>query len=809
MRCFQHFFLPTTVYIISFNIASAAVQNHVGTEDHPIGQVNQHERRGNLVYHQDKSKRQELSQPHLKKETKRKNTESINVVGTMLRGGGGMMRHETMPFSIQTVTKSYIKMQSPTSTALDLVKNLPSVSVQNFDSSGMRGGNILSRSLTDNDMAITLDGIPASSAQYLANNVDSENIKSVSITPATVSIDLPVTSAAAGVMDEQTIIPDHKAGGMIDFSYGTNNLSREFIRVNTGDIGNNGPRGYISFSHSHARNWNGPGTADRKHIDLGLTKDFEGGSNINLFLSWNHQDNIWYATIRQKEFFSEKNGRPYTNYNYTENYSADNASRYYKNAGYNQQAVFLTAPTHIVFSKRISLNITPYYFDLRSFGSHYGTIMGGSTYYGTQSVSVATSSNTILGKGIVAPYLSPWDIDNPNVGAIAKIDIDLDRHNHFEFGYWYNYTNVDTTETLGGITQNLRTNNNNYYIIGDPYTNLPFRNRYNTSGYETHALFIKDVAKYFEDRLTLSAGIKFAMINEWARNHITADRHGSNYAVPLPQIAAAYKVNKHNQLYLNAEGDFRLPDASNLLLTYSIANGSISGAPSYAKPQYAIKEEIGYRYIDRHIIFDFSLFNYNITSRLLSVTNFVDGAQISQMVNVGNQTARGFDAMISTPAFHHFSPYVSVEYLYAREDSNIPSGGDLLHTKGLRPVQAPSIMANFGLTYDDGNFFGNVGIHYTGAQYATFVNDQKIPGYVTDSLAVGYRFPSYWLFSKPVFKLNLNNITGAFVRTGMYSTAANYHSVNGIYGSIIPATSGASFYLMPRFNITGSVSTEF
>ncbi|WP_146881245.1 TonB-dependent receptor, partial [Acetobacter tropicalis] len=734
--------------------------------------------------------------------------EAINVSGIKTRGGG-MMRHETSASSVQTVTKPYIEMQSPTSTALDLVKNLPSVSVQNFDSSGMRGGNILSRSLTDNDMAITLDGIPASSAQYLANNVDSENIKSVSITPATVAIDLPVTSAAAGVMDEQTITPSHKFGGMTDFSYGTNNLSREFIRINTGDIGKNGPRAYISFSHAHARNWNGPGTADRKHIDFGMSKDFENGSNIKLFLSWNHQDNIWYSSIREAAFNAEKNNRSYTNYNYAKEYNPQNPSSYYKNAGYNQETVFLTAPTHIVLSKKITLNISPYYFDLRSFGNHYGNITGGSTYYGAQSVPVALGGSDALRPGQTTPYISPWNIDNPNVGAVAKFDIQVDKHNHLQFGYWYNYTDANTVETLGGIGSNLNYTGINYNIVDNSYSPKAYRNRDNNAGYETHALFIEHISKYLENKLTISAGFKLAMINQWAHNRITNDRHGSNYVVPLPQLSASYMINKHHQVYLNAEGDFRLPDASSLLLTYGITNGKISGAPSYAKPQYAIKEELGYRYLDKNIIIDFSLFNYSITNRLLSVTNFVDGAQISQTINAGNQTARGFDLMISTPSIHHFSPYASFEYLYAREDSNIPSQGDLLPTKGLRPVQAPSIMANFGLTYDNGNVFGNVGIHYTGSQYATFMNDQKIPGYITDSIAIGYRFPSFWLLHKPVFKMNFNNITGSFVRTGIFSPAANYRTVKGIYGTTMSGGTGSNFYLMPRFNMTGSISVDF
>ncbi|MFT8464759.1 TonB-dependent receptor [Acetobacter persici] len=734
--------------------------------------------------------------------------ESLSVQGAAARGGG-MIRREIAPVSTQTVTKAYIRMQSPTSTALDLIKYLPSVSVQNFDSSGMRGGNILSRSLTDNDMAITLDGVPASSSQYLANNVDSENIQSVTITPATVAIDLPVTTAAAGVMDEKTITPGSKFGGMTDFSYGTNNLSREFIRVNTGDIGRNGPQAYVSFSHAFARNWNGPGTADRKHIDFGLAKNFDNGSTFNLFLSWNKQSNIWYASIGEQAFYEQKNGRAYTNYNYVKDYNLKNASRYYKYAAYDQNSVFLSAPLHIILTKKVSFDLTPYFFDLKSSGSHGGTLTGGAVYYGTDPVSVVLGDSAPLGKGQISGYNSPWNSDNPNVGAVAKVGIDIDRHNHFEMGYWYNFTTANTVETLGGVTTNGGSTGINYYIAGGPQNGKALRNRDNDAGYETHALFIRETAKYFNDRLVVSGGFKLAMINQWAHNRITDSRNGGNFVVPLPQISATYVINNHHQVYVNGSGDFRLPDASNLLLTYGLQNGQISGAPSLAKPQYAIKEELGYRYNNKYVMFDLSLFNYSITNRLLSVTNFVDGAQISQTINAGNQTARGFDAMIATPPFHHFSPYASIEYLWASEDSNIPSRGDLLPTRGKRPVQAPSVMANFGLTYDDGRIFGNVGIHYTSSQFVTFTNDQKIPGYITDSLALGYRFPSFRYVKNPVFKLNFNNITGAFVRTGALSIRSNYLATTGLYGSPIPSAGSASFYLMPRFNMTGSLSIEF
>lgn len=53
--------------------------------------------------------------------------------------GGGMMRAEYAARSTQTVTKEFIDMKSPVSSAIDLIRTLPSVSVATTDTSGMQG----------------------------------------------------------------------------------------------------------------------------------------------------------------------------------------------------------------------------------------------------------------------------------------------------------------------------------------------------------------------------------------------------------------------------------------------------------------------------------------------------------------------------------------------------------------------------------------------------------------------------------------------------------------------------------------------
>jgi len=718
----------------------------------------------------------------------------VGVDRTARDGGGGMMRLETAPHTVQSIGKQFIDMKSPTSTALDLIKTLPSVSVSTPDTSGMQGGSIISRSLTDADMGLLVDGAPAESANYMAEDLDSEDLESVNVTPGSSAIDIPTTSAAAGVMDERTHTPGHKFGGLMDFSYGTNNLSREFIRLESGDIGKTGIRSYFSFSNTHARSWMGSGINSRKHIDFGVQKDWQNGSFAKFFISWNYEDFTMDNYSNAAEFYKYKHtGQGYGR-------SADSSSNdYWGNNIDHWNQIFLTAPVHIVLPAKFKFDITPYFdFGQGWNGEPDGTAKAGQYTY-------ATGTAVPAGTNLTSYYLGDYAMQ---VGVTTKLGYDIDRHNHAYIGYWYQNEDYLTHFPVSAQMANGRnpSPNNIDFQLSSATTGLRSFSG-NDAGFEVHSIFIGDSAKYLHDKLTVDAGFKYVMTNYWYKSFAStgavSGRYGENNTTPLPHLSIGYTFNDHNQIYVNAEGDFRQPSPS------AIANsGAAGGLP---KNQYSIKEELGYRYHDKYIIVDLSLFNYNITNRLLST--YIGGGQ-SGVVNAGNQTARGVDAMISTRPFHGFSPYASVEYLNARMDSNIRAediygNASYFATKGHEAPQAPHVMANFGLTYQKYGFFGNATLHYTGPQSVTLAGDERIPGYVTDTLSLGYHFKPFLYAKSPTFRLNFTNLTGAIVRTGVRGIGTSNGSVRLMNGNMSAAGSGASFYVEPRFSMTGTISTSF
>ncbi len=367
-------------------------------------------------------------------------TPEILNVNSGRAGGGGMMRRETASHSIQTVTRQFMDMRSPAGTALDMVKNLPSLNVSTQDTSGMTGGSIESRSLNDGDMALLIDGaVVTSGTEYIQEDIDTENMDRIEVTPGTSAIDQPVTSAALGVMNVATHTPGHKYGGLVDFSYGTNDMSRQFIRLESGDIGRTGLRTFFSFSHTHADNWIGAGASDKKHIDFGAQKDIGTDSYIKFFASWNQERYGIYNYPTADQFYAKKHGTG------TWGGSSDpNSTDFWgshREGPWNE--LFLTLPVHLRLTHRLQFDLVPYFAYGRGWSSSSsGEAGSGLTYANGTAVSPTQLS------------VNYYDQRTPTTGATVKLTYDISRHNQVTLGYWYGYTQSRQWGPNSAVNQN-------------------------------------------------------------------------------------------------------------------------------------------------------------------------------------------------------------------------------------------------------------------------------------------------------------------------------------------------------------------
>lgn len=737
--------------------------------------------------------------------------EEIAVTGRSSRTrqpGGGLLRVETAPKAVQTISHDFIAKLAPSVNLQQVIAMLPSTNVAQADPFGLYTGQVNVRGFDTTEVGWLLDGAPLNDiggGQFYANEVlESENLESVSLQPGSVNIDTPVISASAGMTAMTMSNPTHHFGGVMDVSFGSFDTFRQFIRLNSGDIGNSGVRAMFAFSHTKGNTWRGPGQAEKYHYDFKMVKDFRNGSHTGLTVAYNDQTNDFYLAPNLSQWRT-------TGYstNYATDYSGPTSAgaAYYKLHVNPFENVVAALPTHIVITPKLTLEDSLYFW--HGIGNGTGaSVINASSYMGNQAVKLDLGG----AKSVLA--LAPSNQEQFRTGNTISLHYKPDHHHDISLGWWYEYANLYQYSPYGIVNQSTGEANNIWGTtdVIKTTTGQPFRARDFLSLTQVNMIFIGDTMKYFNDRLNIQIGFKEAMVTRRMYNYTPGTQYNRNLHTPepLPQIGIAWNFNKHHQVYVSGSTNFKAPSNTSLVDYYN-TSGARTQRGGSSKPEYTIEEELGYRYNGDLLVGSVSFFNYNLTNRQQTL-NYYDGtsgASYSQTVNAGGQTTRGVDVQLGTRSWHHFRPYVTFEYLRSTIDNNIRVGADLLPTAGKIAIRSPSKQAKFGLDYDDGSFWFSGQVIYVGKQYASFMNDSSVPQYVTNQVGIGYRFKNAGFMKSPQIQLNMTNLTGAKFRNGVYGFTTNANATRGVYGTMIASGGQPSYYLNPPFSAMVTLSTGF
>lgn len=141
---------------------------------------------------------------------------------------------------------------------------------------------------------------------------------------------------------------------------------------------------------------------------------------------------------------------------------------------------------------------------------------------------------------------------------------------------------------------------------------------------------------------------------------------------------------------------------------------------------------------------------------------------------------------------------------------------DYLPTRGKKAIRTPDFSGSLGLSYDDTHLFGQFTLNYVGPTYSTFMNDERIPGFMTANLSMGYRLRQVGFARSPQIQLNLINLGQLNLinlgqsgyLSGVNSVSANAHTTQGVYGTTI-AGKAPTYFVGGGFAGVVSVSTGF
>lgn len=730
--------------------------------------------------------------------------------------GGGLIRVQMGARSISTVSQDFIGKQPPMATAFQLAAMLPGANVSTSDPMGFSPNtNISVRGLGGDSIGYVLEGMPLNDVAYSSGTpsqfADSENYQEIALSQGAADLDSPVLNAAGGLMKLTFRDPAGKAGGDASVSYGSYNTNREFLRLDTGEIGHSGVRGFVSYSHGATDNWRGAGRDNKQHVDFKFLKEWGKGNRASLLGSFNTTITSWYPEPTMSSWKSDGIGGANNLLAHYDSSSQENGANYWRLWRDAERTLYGAAPIHLTLSDRLSLDVTPYA------QMAYGNWPGGSTlsetglYQGTQALS--DTLNLPGAQDGTAVVRADYTQRSYRSGFTSALHY-RSGWNDIVLGYWYDYGDDNeqqpfTAVQTNGYAADIWAQNGHDLIRLSDGGKLLGGSFHTIS--QTNALFVGDHMSLFHDRLAIDLGFKAVMFGYRGANSLPGPQYrvSTDSFEPLPRLGVRWRIDDADQLFFNATTSFRAPDQTALYNTYDPSSGSVAtSGTSDLRNEYSISEELGYRRTGRWVIGSLTLFNYNFTNRQISTQAVQNGSIISTTLNAGGQTSRGVDVEIGLRPWHHFSPYVSGEYLHATIDNNLMSGGGLLPTRGKIAVRSPTLQAAAGLSYDDGHFFGVATVRYTDHQYATFMNDERISDHATGDIAIGYRFGDHFHLRRPTLRMNFINITNEHYLSGVASPTLNAKDTTGVYGTTI-AGSAPAYYIGGGFAALFTASTGF
>lgn len=752
--------------------------------------------------------------------------ESISVTGgittpTGVRNttpGGGMMPVQTAPKSRSEVTRDFIAKKPANTTVQAMLASMPGVSYARSDPYGQISRGIVVRGLNYTQVGYLVEGIPLTDGVYLSPDAiggspDMENVSSVALTQGSPDISSPAYYSVGAEIRTTLRDPARKFGGLLESSYGTWNMKKEFARIDTGEIGHTGIRAFMSYSWSYNRFWQTPGSLTRHHVDAKAIKEWGDGNSAGLTFLWGHYIaggiNANGAATPTKAAF-EKLGTSalYYNADYT-----PGVGSYWQLSRLRNDVLAIVAPVRLNLGSGLKLSVTPYFISWDKWTNYGETISQDHSYYGTRLAGPLSLPD------VAANGRQTVEVVDPQHQRTLSLMTDLawtHGHNTLRAGYWYAYLDMPERANYAATSaQGLPANAWGRYGVttadGQVMSgwDIVFRQ-------QTNALFLDDAYNALGGRLKMNAGFKAVMIQRWVSNLIPGAatyKNGANYVEPLPQLSASFDITPDDQIYVNGTTSFKAPDRSEAYIDiYDAASPiPIQGHPQNMKSEYAIGEELGYRH-NGLVHLSAALFNYNMVNHDVLSTAFVGGSLVTAPIILGGQTIRGAQLEVGLRPWHFFSPYASGSYVHATTDNDFRVGNDLLPTAGKTAVNTPSFTGAIGLAYDDGTYFGNFNLNYIGRRYSTFMNDESMPGYLTSDITLGYRMPTlhvaHTALYRPQIQLNLMNIGNNIYYAQAAGLTSNARTMKGLYGTTIAGKS-PTYQIGGGFAIAGAVTIGF
>jgi iron complex outermembrane receptor protein len=691
---------------------------------------------------------------------------------------------------VSTVGALEISKLAPGSSALLAINSLPGVSVHSADPFGAYewSARVTVRGFNQTQMGFTLDGVPLGDMSYGNHNglhisraIATHDIGRVVLSQGAGTLETASSSNLGGTLQFFSRDPARQFGVDADLTGGSDSMRHVFLRADSGEIGNAGTRGYLSFTDHKADKWKGVGQQNQRQIDFkivqplgqatltGFYNDSDRAENDYQDLSfdmikrlgydWDNISNNWPLMVNVAKIY-QAGGSAYP----APIGSVDDA---YPDAAGLRKDKLAGVSLSVPFADGSSWDTTVYQHKNEGQGIWYTpylpTPVGapdgkGGSITAPAPISVRTTEYAINRKGFTSSV--KWQLGSNLISA----------------GLWYENNNFDQARRFYGLNL-AASQRSSLSFMKDPFFTqwqYAFTSR-------TTQFFVQDTIA-ITDEFKINAGFKSLNVrnigNKTIENNAAVTCNGSVLCGTieannsfLPQIGFNYSLSPGNEFFGDVTRNMRaFVAAATGASPFATTLAGFNGIKDSLKPETSTTFEAGYRFAAASVQGVATVYLVDFKDRLLG---YAPGSGIQGnptiLQNVGAVRTKGAELGLRWTPANNWSWYnsLSMNDSTYQDDVKNAAGTVVAATAGKQVADSPKLLLKSEFGYDNGGLSAKLSLDHTGKRYFTYTNDLTAAGdgkgfvdaYTTLNLSAGYRMTNIGFAKELGVQLNVTNLT--------------------------------------------------
>lgn len=668
------------------------------------------------------------------------------------------------------------KQQTPMTSALALIDNLPGVLVTEGDPFGsdewsttisIRGFQV---NLDSQQIGMTVDGIANGNSNYgggtkASRYIDTENLRGTVVSQGTADISSRSNEALGGTMDFTTIRPALDEQLTVSTTFAEYNASKVYVRYDTGEIA---PDTFAWISLSTQQNddyMDGSVTNTRDHLEGKIISTI-GEVDLTGYVSYDDAQEYTYQRVYGLAQYAQNpewdgltdtwSGIPYQDQVFREGWVTERENFFtYLKADFSVGSVDFS--TNVYYHENEGAGKwNPYYIaDVTDDGAGNAnselntssTVNGGSTLgliYFVNSAGEALSPIDNCVSSISSPYGGGGAEVDPNCYEQGAIAVSSNRHTHYNkkrYGingdFVWNTTIADMDNVVRGgfwYEDYQRDEYRDWHKTIDASTSARYENTPYWIQYDRE--FPVETLMYYVEN-ELDAG--FAKIRLGAKQ-FNVDVSKEDQFTPENNL----DISSDSDVLISAGFVAPLPvNGLELFGGYAENFAAVKDAVlerddtdiSTVEPETADNIDFGLRYSTPGFNASLTYYTIEFENRITFVSNedvngidFLESAA-GGYINGGGIESDGIEASIDYSITDSLGIYVS----YTKNDSTYTDEG----VSGNTVIGSPEDMAVVSFDYTKGDFYAGFSTKYVGERFLDQANTQETDSYIVSDLYLG------------------------------------------------------------------------